>query len=147
VTRAVVDLEGADPSGLAELLSGLIRQQLAREPSRAANLRPSVVVLEVPDAAVVVTVRIGSSHVRVLDGSAPDAHLRVVADADRLLALTAAPLRAGMPDPFRPAGRAAITDLLARRVRVHGLLRHPRRLARFTSLVSIDDPGRKRGAP
>ena len=45
--------------------------------------------------------------VAVSDGIAPDA-LRVVAPADRLLALAGAPLRAGLPDPLHPDGRAAL---------------------------------------
>jgi hypothetical protein len=64
----------------------------------------------------------------------------VVAPADRVLALAAAPLRAGLPDPLRRDGRAALADVLRGRVRVHGMLRHPRRLARFTSLLSVHEP-------
>jgi hypothetical protein len=139
-----VALEGDDPSGLAELVAGLLSQQLAREPSRGTLLEPSVVVLSMPDADVAVTVRMEPGSVRVADGVAPDAHLRVVGPADRVLALAAAPLRAGMPDPLRRDGRAALADVLRGRVRVHGMLRHPRRLARFTELLSVHEPERPR---
>ena len=132
-----VTLEGDDPSGLAELVAGLLSQQLAREPSRTTLLEPSVVVLSMPDAGVAVTVRLEPGSVRVADGVAPDAHLRVVAPADRVLALAAAPLRGGLPDPLRREGRAALADVLRGRVRVHGMVRHPRRLARFISLFSV----------
>lgn len=133
-------LEGADPSGLAELVAGLLEQHLAREPSRASHLRPSVVVLSVPDADVAVTVRFAPDGVRVADGSESDAHLRIVAPSDRLVALAAAPLRAGVPDPLTRDGRAALADVLSGRVRVHGLLRHPRRLTRFASVLSVHEP-------
>jgi hypothetical protein len=136
-----VSLEGEDPSGLAELLAGLLSQHLAREPARATLLECSVVVLSMPDAGVAVTVRLAPGRVQVADGVAPDAHLRVVAPADRVLALAAAPLRAGLPDPMRREGRAALADVLRGRVRVHGMLRHPRRLARFTALLSVHEPG------
>jgi len=135
-----VTLEGDDPSGLAELVAGLLSQHLAREPSRATLLARSIVVLSMPDADVAVTVRLEPGRVRVADGVAPEAHLRVVASADRVLALAAAPLRAGLPDPLRRDGRAALADVLRGRVRVHGMLRHPRRLARFTSLLSVHEP-------
>jgi hypothetical protein len=135
-----VSLEGEDPSGLAELLAGLLSQHLAREPARATLLERSVVVLSMPDAGVAVTVRLAPGRVQVADGVAPDAHLRVVAPADRVLALAAAPLRAGLPDPLRREGRAALADVLRGRVRVHGVLRHPRRLARFTALLSVHEP-------
>ena len=136
-----VSLEGEDPSGLAELVAGLLSQHLAREPARATLLERSVVVLSMPDAGVAVTVRLAPGRVQVADGVAPDAHLRVVAAADRVLALAAAPLRAGLPDPLRREGRAALADVLRGRVRVHGMLRHPRRLARFTALLSVNEPG------
>jgi hypothetical protein len=103
-------------------------------------VRPSLVVLAAPDAGVAVTVRLAPGSVRVADGVAPDAHLRVVADADRLLALAAVPLRAGLPDLLHREGRATIADLVTGRVRVHGLVRHPVRLARFTSLLSVHEP-------
>jgi hypothetical protein len=139
-----VTLEGDDPSGLAELLAGLLSRQLAREPGRAALLQPSVVVLSMPDAGVAVTVDLSPGRVRVVDGVAASAHIRVVASADRVLALAAAPLRAGLPDPLHREGRAALADVLRGRVRVHGIVRHPRRLARFTALLSVHEPERRR---
>lgn len=142
-----VRLEGTDPSGLAELVAGLLDQHLAREPGRASHLRPSVVELSVPDAEVAVTVRLAPDCVRVADGIETDAHLRIVATSDRLVGLAAAPLRAGVPDPLTPDGRAALADVLTGRVRVHGLLRHPRRLTRFMSLLSVYEPGPGRRDP
>lgn len=143
MSGTLVELDGDDPSGLAELLAGLLEQNLAREPARAAHLRPSLVVLAAPDAGVAATVRLAPGSVRVADGVAPDAHLRVVANADRLLALAAAPLRAGLPDLMHRKGRAAIADVVTGRVRVHGLVRHPVRLARFTSLLSVHEPSHR----
>lgn len=136
---AVVELEGDDPSGLAEMLATLIRQNLAREPSRLGHLRPSVIVLDATDAEVVVTLRLDQGTVRVCDGATGEAHLRIAADADRLLALTTAPLRAGLPDPLRSGGRAVLADVVTGRLRVWGLLRHPVRLARFAALLSVHE--------
>lgn len=139
MTVPPVELAGASPSGLAELLADLLEQHLGRDPTRAAHLVRSVVVLDVPDAGVAITVRLAPTRVRVVDGAAPDAHLRVRADADRLLALAAVPLRFGLPDPARPAGRSALVDVARGRVRVRGLVRHPVRLARFMSLLSVHE--------
>jgi hypothetical protein len=139
VTDARVRLVGAEPSGLAELIAGLIEQHLVREPSRANHLRRSVVVLSVPDAGVEITVRLQPGRVEVRDGGAPDAHLRVSAPSARLLALAAAPLRAGLPDPLDPEGRAVLRDVVTGRVRVRGMLTHPVRLARFASLLSVHE--------
>jgi hypothetical protein len=134
-----VTIVGPEPSGLTTLLAELIEQNLARDPSRSQLLRSCVAVLDAPDAGVTVHVRIAAGAVRVGDGDIPDAHVRVRADAERLLAITSAPLRLGFPDPTRSEGRAVLRDLVLRRMRVQGLVRHPVRLARFTSLLSVAD--------
>jgi hypothetical protein len=137
----IVSLVGPEPSGLASMLAELLGQNLRRHPSRAALLRPTVAVLEVPDAEVTVFLRVDAEGVRVGDGDVPDAHLRVRADSERLLGLTNAPLRFGLPDVLRPEGRAIVRDLLTRRVRIRGLLLHPFRLSRLTSLLSVAETG------
>ncbi len=134
-----MELEGDEPSGLAEMVATLIRQNLARDPSRLAHLRPSLIVLAATDAEVVVTLRLEEGVARVCDGAADGAHLRIAADAQRLLALTTAPLRAGLPDPLRRRGRAVLADVVAGRVHVRGMLRHPVRLARFAALLSVHE--------
>ena len=139
MTVAVV---GPEPSGLAIMVADLIGQNLARDPARRALLRPLVAVLDAPDADVTVFLRIGRDDVRVGDGDVPDAHVRIQTTSERLLDLTIAPLRFGLPDPFRPEGRDIVADLLRRRIRIRGLLRHPLRLARLTKLLSVADGGR-----
>lgn len=148
MSGVAVTIEGSDPSGLSHMIAGLLEQHLARDPAREALVaRPTVVQLSVPDAAVVATVRVSPDGIVVADGPARDAHLRIVAPSDRLLALTSAPLRAGFPDPLHADGRAAIADLVMGRVRVRGLARHPRRLAAFTSLLSVHERPDRRSRP
>ena len=136
-----VTIVGREPSGLASMVAELIEQNLARVPARRALLRPSVVVLNAPDADITVFLRIAPGEVRVGDGDVPDAHLRVRADSRRLLDLTTSPLRFGLPDLRSHEGRAIVGDLLARRLRIGGLARHPLRLARLTELLSVADTG------
>jgi hypothetical protein len=136
-----VTVVGPEPSGLASMVAELIEQNLARDPERRLLLRRSVAVLDAPDAEVTVFLRIGPEGVRVGDGVVPDAHVRISADSGRLLDLTTAPLRFGLPDLLAPGGRAIVRDLLAGRLRIRGLLRHPRRLARLTKLLSVADAG------
>jgi hypothetical protein len=138
VTVTVVD---PDPSGLATMVAQLIEQNLSRDPARRALLLPSVVVLDAPDADVTVFLRIDAEGVRVGDGRVPDAHLSIRADSGRLLDLATVPLRFGLPDVSSHEGRALVGDLLGRRVRIRGLLRHPVRLARLTKLLSVADTG------
>jgi hypothetical protein len=126
-----------EPSGLASMVGGLIDQNLERDPARLRLLRSSSATITVPDAGVAITVRTGPGEVEVRDGADPRAQLAITADSDRLLALTSAPLRFGLPDLLDTRGRAVLGDLLSRRVRIRGLLRHPRRLARLSSLLSV----------
>ena len=129
------------------MVADLIEQNLARDPARRACSGRSVAVLDAPDADVTVFLRIARDDVRVGDGDVPDAHVRIRTNSERLLDLTTAPLRFGLPDPSRPEGRAIVADLLRRRIRIRGLLRHPLRLARLTKLLSVADGGRHRVTP
>ena len=135
----IVTVVGPEPSGLAQMVADLIEQNLARDPERRSLLRATVAVLDAPDAEVTVFLRIERDDVQVGDGDVPDAHLRIRTSSDRLLDLTTAPLRFGLPDPLRPEGRAIVADLLRRRIRIRGLLRHPLRLAHLTELLSVAD--------
>ncbi len=133
----IVDYAGREPSGLGSMLGGLIEQNLERDPSRRRLLRPSVVSVTAPDAAVSVTVRLEPGRVEVADGADEAAQLRVIADSSKLLELTAAPLRFGLPDVFSRDGRRLLRDVLGRRVKIVGMIAHPRRLARFATLLSV----------
>jgi hypothetical protein len=138
-----VTIVGPEPSGLASMVAELIEQNLARDPGRRELLRPLVAVLDAPDADVTVFLRVAPAHVRVGDGNVPDAHLSIRARSGRLLDLTTTPLRFGLPDLLRHEGRVIVGDLLGRRLRIRGLLRHPLRLARLTRLLSVADTGRR----
>jgi hypothetical protein len=138
-----VTIVGPEPSGLASMVAELIEQNLARDPGRRELLRPLVAVLDAPDADVTVFLRVAPAHVRVGDGNVPDAHLSIRAQSGRLLDLTTTPLRFGLPDLLRHEGRVIVGDLLGRRLRIRGLLRHPLRLARLTRLLSVADTGRR----
>ena len=129
-------LPDADPSGLARMLAGLLETNLARRSERAALLRPAVVEIDAADAGVVVTVRLDDGRVKVSNGPASHPDLRIRASGHDLLALSAAPLRFGFPDPLRPEGRALLRRIASRRVRVWGMLRHPIALSRFARLLS-----------
>jgi hypothetical protein len=125
------------PSGLATMVGGLIEQNIERDPSRRRLLRPGVTSITVPDVGVAITVRTRAGGVEVRDGADPSAQIAITADSADLLELTSAPLRFGLPDLFDPHGRAVLRNVLSRRVRIRGLLRHPRRLARLSALLSV----------
>ena len=132
-----VDLERAGASGLAEILGDLIQQNLTRDPERSRLLRRAVVSIVAIDAEVGVTLHIGPGRVSIVDGVDDAAQIGITATSADLLALTDVPLRLGLPDPLRREGRRVLGDVLARRVRIRGMMSHPRRLARLTMLLSV----------
>ena len=131
-----VEFADADPEGIVAMVGGLIRQNLERDPSRLLLLRPAVATIRATDADVAVTIRLSPGSVVVSGGEAPG-HLCIQGTSLRLLELIAVPLRFGLPDALSREGRAAIRDVLARRIRIRGMVAHPRRLARITTLVSV----------
>jgi hypothetical protein len=126
-----------EPSGLATMVGGLIEQNIERDPARRRLLRPAVTSITVPDVGVAITVRTIAGGVEVRDGADASAQIAITADSDDLLELTSAPLRFGLPDLFDPRGRAVLRNVMSRRVRIRGLVRHPRRLARLSALLSV----------
>ena len=131
--------EGAGPvgesGGITELIDGLVRQNLCRDPSRRLRRR-DVVAIEAVDAGVAVSLRTSDGTILVTDGRDPDARVVVSGSSTKLLELAGAPLRFGLPDAFTRDGRSLIRDLLARRIRVKGLISHLGTVRRLTVLLS-----------
>ena len=125
-----------DAEGLASVIGSLIQQNLERDPDRCRLLRASVVAIEARDAEVSVTLRMFPGRIEVAAGADPEADVRLVADSTELLRMAGAPLRFGFPDALDPEGRDVIRDILSGRVRVRGLLRHPRSVSRLSRLLS-----------
>ena len=135
----IVTFVDVEPSGLAEMLGGMIEQNLTAHPGRRRLLRPSVVAIEADDAGVGVTLRIERDRITVAEGSDPWADLRIRADSGRLLGLVATPLRGGTPDPFTAEGRSLLVSVLRGDVRIRGLVRHPGQLIRLTKLLNVHE--------
>jgi regulator of RNase E activity RraA len=125
----------AEPSGITELIDGLVRQNLRRDPTRRL-LPGDVVTIEAVDADVAVSIRPSPGGIAVLDGHDPGARVVVSAASTTLLELAGAPLRFGLPDALTHDGRALIGDLLTKRIRVRGLIRHLGTVRRLTMLLS-----------
>jgi hypothetical protein len=94
--------------------------------------------LSAPDAGVAATIETGTGSVRVRNGVHPDGgHISVEASSAELLLLASVPLRGGFPDALTDEGRTVLRHVLAGRIRIRGLLRHPGRLARLARLLSV----------
>jgi hypothetical protein len=135
---AVIVLVDAVPTGLAEILAGLLGANLLRRPEREVLLRPAVIGIEAADAGVAITVRLTERRIEISNGAAiRGSDLRIRADGADLLALSASPLRLGLPDPLTGEGRAILRRVASGRVRISGMLRHPIVLSRFARLLSV----------
>lgn len=130
-----------DGGAFRELVEGLLGANLERAPERARLItRREAASLVASDAEVAVTIQLlpgaGPGFV-VHDGEDPWAEIVVHATGAELLGLAASPLRLGLPDPASVAGRRVIGDVLRRRIRVRGLVRHPGTLRRLSMLLSV----------
>jgi hypothetical protein len=131
-------LVDAEPTGLAEMLAGLLEANLVRRPEREVLLRPAVIGIEAADAGVAITVRLSEGRIEISNGAENGgSDLRIRADGVDLLALSASPLRLGLPDPLTGQGRAVLRRVARGRVRISGVLRHPIVLSRFARLLSV----------
>jgi hypothetical protein len=138
MAEATVTYVDPHPSGLSAMIGGLIEANLRANPDRAELLRPCVVVLTATDAEVSTSLHISPAGVEVAnEPPAAGGDLGVRASSGDLIALSAMPLRFGLPDPLRREGRAVVGGMLRGRIRVSGLVRHPAKLARLTRLLSV----------
>lgn len=133
----MVEYADAEPNGLAAMLGGLIEANLQQHPEREPLLKPAIIEITAPDAEVSVTILIRPGRVRVRNGGAAKAHLRVRSDSETLIELSSVPLRFGLPDSMTKAGREVNAKLLRRTLRVKGLMLHPAMLSRFNRLLSV----------
>ena len=117
-----VHVAGDEPSGLAEMIAGLIEAGVATDAGRARLLASTrgAAQIDVPDAGVTVGLKFVPGALTVTSGPVPGADVRLVADADTLLGLSTVPLRFGLPDPLTAPGRAVVRGLITGGIKVRG---------------------------
>jgi hypothetical protein len=124
--------------GLGEMLGGLVRGNLERAPQRIQLLRAPISRVNVRaadmDASAGILMGAGRFHVHGSVLANPD--LDITADAQTLLALTAVPLRLGMPDVATVEGRAIVAKLSRGDLRVRGMVARLPLLTRLNRLLS-----------
>jgi hypothetical protein len=113
--------------GLAPALFAIVDRGVRRKPHLAAGIRAEV-ELVFEDDHPPVRIVFGEHQVLVADGPAQDPDLRVTGTLSSLNKLMVAPLLGGLPSPINAHGRAALTMVASRRVRVSGRIGLMRRL-------------------
>src|SRR5215210_4202543 len=122
-----VELAEGTSSELAVALRDAIERNAGRPRAREALLRLNGRVLfRAEDRGEAVTLDFAAGHVRVADGEADGASIRILGDHDALLALTRVPFSGRVPGVWSPAGRHALKRQLGGELTIRGLvLRSP----------------------
>jgi hypothetical protein len=128
-----------EPSGLADLLGRLLERNLAKDPSRARLLVGATVAIRAVDADVAVVLDLSPRAIVIRREAvaASRTDLAIEATAADLLAVTAAPLALGLPDPRTPSGREILAKIARGHVRIRGLIRRPVLAMRVARLLSV----------
>ena len=127
-----------EPNGLATMLGGLIEANLQQHPERAALAsKPATFAITAPDADVSVTIHLAPEGVQVANGTRGRPDVSVRADSDTLVALSAVPLRFGLPDATTPDGLDVLGKLLKGELKVKGMLLRSGKLGRLNKLLSV----------
>jgi hypothetical protein len=131
----------AENNGLAQMVAGLILQNLQEHPSKRADfarLRGRVAIVA-EDAEVAMTLYFEGNMLTVYDGIAGIPDVTVRACGEDIVQLSLLPLtRLGLPDLRGKAGRALLHKTHSGQVRVHGALLHIPLVLRFTRLLSVN---------
>ena len=115
------------PGGLAPAMLAIVERGVRRRPRLAVGLEVEV-ELDVEGGFPPVRIVFSGGEVLVEDGPAQAPALRVRGALGDLIGLLVAPSLGGVPLPFGARGRAAISLVASRRVRVQGRIGLLRRL-------------------
>ena len=130
---------GVENAGLAGMLADLIRQNLEQNPRKRSDfdrLR-AVVRISVRDAGVSVTLVFGGGSLVVHGGAFGDPGIRILADAEAVLALCTVRLLFGLPHPFHRGNRAILRRILKGEIRIRLMPGSLSQLLRFMRLMSV----------
>jgi hypothetical protein len=113
--------------GLAPAILGIVDRGVRRRPEPARALRAEV-ELTIEDGYPPVRIRFGPDDVLVEDAHCEAPDLRIKGALPDLISLLVAPAVGGLPNPMNPRGRAALSLVASRRVRVEGRIGLMRRV-------------------
>jgi hypothetical protein len=138
-----VDADGsAEENGLAQMVAGLILQNLQEHPGKRADfarLRGRVAIVA-EDAGVAMTLAFEGNMVTVSDGIVGVPEVTVRARSEDIVQLSLLELipRVGLPNPLGTATREIFAKSQAGHVRVYGALLHIPLLLRLSRLLSVN---------
>ena len=137
--RIILD-EGAKDVGLADMVFNLIRQNLEQKPHKLSSFRAlhSNVVIAARDIDITITLVFSSGELKIYNGIAGKADLKIIADHDAILTLSLINIFMGLPNYFDATGRDVLKKLLRGNLKIEGLLKHPLQLVHLTKIFSVN---------
>lgn len=137
----IVFPDGDDTVGFGVMLSDLIKQNLEDNPRKLLpfnllNRLKSKVVIEAPDAEVIITLSFGDGKLMVKNGADPKAKVRIIANSDVILELSQVRMVAGLPWIWDEVGKAMLKKMFKREVKIRGIADRPITMMLLTNLVS-----------
>ena len=137
--RITVDT-GAEENGLANMVAELLRANVESSDYKRkvfSRMKGSV-GLTATDAEVSLTLVFDRGSCVAHDGVLPGTKACVTADSDSILELSNVRVVGGLPWLFDEKGRAVVSKVLKKAIRIRGLLRHPVTLTRLAIVLSVN---------
>ena len=128
-----VELGQVTKGGVAPAIMAIVDRGARRRPDLAGGLTAEV-ELNIEERYPPVRILFNGGRILVEDGSLTKPDLRVSGTLPDLVSLMVAPLVGGLPNPMAAKGRAALTMVAGRRVRVEGRMSL---LRRFLGVIRI----------
>jgi hypothetical protein len=142
----LIAMASGDHNGTAKLLATVLREKLTEarwKPPIVQGLGRKVVSVELPDRGDRVVIEGGFGILGVRSGDGPAADLALTLPAKSLpLLLKVSEGTRHIPALWGPGGRALLSALGSRTVRVKGAVRHPLLLVRVLQLLSVPKAAR-----
>lgn len=136
-----IDVDGsAGENGLANMVAELLRAnvQSSAYKRRVFSRMKGSVGLSATDAEVHVTLAFDRGRCLIHDGILGRTAVTVTADSESIIELSNVRLVGGLPFYFDRSGRAVVSKVLRRVIRIRGLLRHPVTLTRLGIVLSVN---------
>jgi hypothetical protein len=133
--------QGAETNGLADMIAGLIRQNVMDKPQKRRDFDKlwGRIAIVAEDALVALTLEFNGGTLTVHNGIAGIPDVTVRANSEDVVQMSLVELNKwGLPDPKGSAVREVAQKSHGGQIQVHGALWHVPMLLRFTRLMSVN---------
>jgi hypothetical protein len=132
--------ESAEENGMAMMVAQLMRDNIASSSYKALcfKLLKATVAIEATDAEVTATLLFNRGSCIIYDGAEGKPDVRIKAESEAILELSAVKIVAGMPFYLDQTGLSVLSKILRRDIKVEGMLFHPLSVNLLTIVLSVN---------